>query len=362
MNASTSSMKTAERNFKSSKWLIRVATATIAAAAFLIVAALSALAATGLQRKTEPTLLDDYRRPTTIPAPDGNPMTSGKVALGKLLFFDPRLSGSGSISCSTCHSPSLGWQDGLPTGVGHRGAALARRTPTILNVAWGEPLFWDGRAESLEEQAIGPLMANMEMAGSAEKLLTFIGNSSEYREKFARAFPNEPLSVENVAKALASYERTIVSAEAPFDRWVRGDEQALSSSAKRGFVLFNTKAKCSSCHVGWRFTDDGFHDIGLPGNDMGRAKVAPGLIIAERAFKTPTLRNIAERAPYMHDGSLSTLSQVVDHYNSGFIRRTSLSDQIEQLNLSEQDKIDIIMFMKSLSSQDSPVVIPILPN
>lgn len=361
MNASTPSMKTSEQEVKS-KRSIRVAMATIVVAAFSVVVALAALAATGQQRKTEPTLLDGYRRPTTTPTPEGNPMTSGKVALGKLLFFDPRLSGSGAISCSTCHSPSLGWQDGLPKGVGHHGAVLARRTPTILNVAWGEPFFWDGRADTLEDQAKGPLMANMEMAGSSEKLLSFIRNSPAYRERFAQVFANEPLSIENVAKALASYERTIVSAEAPFDRWVRGDEQALSSSAKRGFVLFNTRAKCSSCHVGWRFTDDGFHDIGLPGNDMGRAKVAPGLIIFERAFKTPTLRNIAERAPYMHDGSLSTLAQVVDHYSGRFIRRPSLSDQITPLNISERDKADLIAFMKSLSSQDLPVAMPILPN
>lgn len=307
-------------------------------------------------------MLADYQRPGTIPSPETNPTTDEKARLGKMLFFDPRLSGSGTISCASCHNPSLGWQDGLPTAVGDHGGILKRHTPTILNAAWAEPLFWDGRAGTLEEQAVGPIMADAEMAGSKTKVIDTISTVGEYREGMAKLFGKDPYTIENVAKLIAAYERTVVSAEAPFDAWVKGNRQAISESAKRGFVLFNTKANCVSCHSTWRFTDDSFHDIGLAGDDMGRAKVAPGLVIFERAFKTPTLRNIAERAPYMHDGSLKTLEQVVDHYDHGFIQRPSLSDSMKPLHLTAGEKADLVAFMKTLSSKDAPVDYPILPR
>jgi len=307
-------------------------------------------------------MMESFRRDHAVPSPGANATTAEKVRLGKLLFFDPRLSGSGAISCASCHNPSLGWQDGLPTAVGDHGKILGRHTPTILNTAWAEPLFWDGRADTLEAQATGPIMAAAEMAGSETKVLATIKTVAAYRDGMARLFPNDPHTVENVAKLIAAYERTIVSGEAPFDRWIKGDQTALSASARRGFVLFNTKANCASCHSGWRFTDDGFHDIGLAGDDMGRAKVMPGLTILEHAFKTPTLRNIAERGPYMHDGSLRTLGEVVDHYDSGFITRPSLSDQVKPLHLTPDEKADLVAFMMTLSSNDTPVTAPVLPR
>jgi cytochrome c peroxidase len=306
-------------------------------------------------------LLQDYRRPASIPAPADNPITQAKADLGKALFFDPRLSGSGAISCASCHNPSLGWEDGLAKGVGHKGTELGRHTPTILNTAWAEPLFWDGRATTLEEQAKGPLASSAEMNMPHADVVKAVAGIPGYRKAFAAAYPGEPIDIDTIAKAIATYERTVVSADAPFDRWARGDQGAISESAKRGFVLFNTTAKCSTCHSGWRFTDDGFHDIGLAGDDMGRGKIMPGLTILERAFKTPTLRNIAERAPYMHDGSQATLEAVVDHYDKGFVRRPSLSDSIKPLNLSAQDRADLVAFMRTLSSQDAPVSLPNLP-
>jgi cytochrome c peroxidase len=308
------------------------------------------------------TMMAGYARPSDIPSPEHNPTTAEKVKLGKMLFFDPRLSGSGAISCATCHNPSLGWQDGLPTAVGDKGGILGRHTPTILNAAWMEPLFWDGRANTLEEQALGPIMAQAEMAGSPKKVLETLNNVQFYREEMARVFPHEPLSLETAAKAIAAYERTVVSGEAPFDRWIKGNDTAISDSAKRGFVLFNTKGNCAVCHAGWRFADDGFHDIGLPGNDMGRAAVLPGIVQLERAFKTPTLRNIAERGPYMHDGSIATLEGVVDHYDESFVRRPSLDAEMKSLKLTDQEKADIVAFMKTLSSDDAPVDMPILPR
>ena len=306
--------------------------------------------------------MQGYRRPADTPSPSDNPTTPAKVALGKALFFDPRLSGSGAISCASCHNPSLGWQDGLPKGVGDHGGRLGRHTPTILNVAWAEPLFWDGRAETLEAQAKGPMASPAEMNMPHDGVVAQVKSVAGYRVAFAVAFPGQPINIDNVAKAIAAYERTVVSARAPFDEWMDGDDGAVSESAKRGFALFNTTAKCSSCHTSWRFTDDGFHDIGLPGDDPGRAKFMPGITPLEHAFKTPTLRNIAERGPYMHDGSLATLDAVVDHYDHGFVNRPSLADQMKPLHLSAQDKADLVAFLRSLTSHDEAVTAPALPR
>jgi cytochrome c peroxidase len=315
-----------------------------------------------VDRNSLAAMVATYLRPTGIPAPAENAVTDARVQLGKALFFDPRLSGSGVISCASCHNPSLGWQDGLKRGVGDKGGKLGRHTPTILNTAWAEPLFWDGRAATLEEQAKGPLEAVAEMNMPHDKVVGVVRTIPGYRIAFKAAYPGEDITIDAVAKAMATYERTIVSGIAPFDRWVKGEDEAVSESAKRGFVLWNGKAKCSACHSGWRLTDDGFHDIGLPGDDIGRAKIVPGLPILNFAFKTPTLRNIADRPPYMHDGSLPTLEAVVDHYDHGFTARPSLSDGIEKLGLSAQDKADLVAFMKTLSSNDEPVVFPVLPR
>jgi cytochrome c peroxidase len=306
-------------------------------------------------------LLADYRRPATAPVPADNPMTPEKVALGQMLFFDPRLSGSGAISCASCHNPGLGWEDGLPKGLGHMGTRLGRHTPTILNVAWSEPLFWDGRAGTLEEQAMGPIVSEAEMnlpAAQAEARLRAIPG---YVDAFARVFPGKVISLDTIAAAIAAFERTVVSGVAPFDRWVDGDPQAVSDAAKRGFVLFNGKANCATCHMGWRMTDDGFHDIGLAGTDPGRAKVSPGIVQLENAFKTPTLRNIQQRAPFMHDGSLATLAAVIDHYDQGFVQRPSLDSQMRPLGLTTQEKADLVAFLESLTSTDPAPVVPALP-
>lgn len=307
-------------------------------------------------------MIAGYQRPTDIPSSAENPTTAEKARLGKMLFFDPRLSGSGAISCASCHNPSLGWQDGLARGVGDHGGVLGRHTPTILNAAWAEPLFWDGRADTLEQQAMGPMMAAAEMAGSPEKVMQTITTVAEYRDGLAKVFPGEKIGIENVAKVMAVFERGVVSGEAPFDRWIKGDEGAISPSAKRGFVVFNTKGNCASCHSSWRFTDDGFHDIGLPSDDLGRGKIVQGIVALDHAFKTPTLRNIAERGPFMHDGSLQTLEQVVDHYDHGFTQRPSVSDQVKPLNLTAGEKADLVAFMQALTSKDAPVDYPILPR
>lgn len=304
----------------------------------------------------------EYARPASVPQPQNNPITAQKVALGEMLFFDPRLSGSGLISCGTCHNPGLGWSDGLPRGVGHMGTQLDRHTPTILNVAYGEPYFWDGRAASLEDQAKGPLTSAKEMRMSVETAIPRLRTIPGYVEAFSRAYPNQPISLDTIAAAIATFERTVVSREAPFDRWVKGDEQAISSDAVRGFVLFNGKANCASCHMGWRMSDDGFHDIGLPGTDRGRAAIMPGIVQLERAFKTPTLRNINQRAPYMHDGSLPTLAAVIDHYDNGFESRSSLDTNVHKLGLTEAEKAQLLAFLNTLTSADDPIPLTMLPQ
>lgn len=305
-----------------------------------------------------------YVRPASIPYPEDNPHSDAKEVLGKMLYFDPRVSVSGTQSCATCHNPSLGWEDGMALGVGHGHKQLGRASPTILNLAWDEFYFWDGRAETLEEQALGPIQSGAEMNMPMEQLLGHLNEIEEYKPLFASAFPENPvIDDKNIAKAIATYERGVISGEAPFDRWVNGDEAAISDGAKRGFVLFNTKANCAACHSGWNFSDSSFHDIGLDSDDIGRGKLLPQVVPMQHAFKTVGLRNIDRRAPYMHNGMLKTLEEVVDHYNNGgAVKRESLSDQVFPLNLTVEEKKDLVAFLHTLTSEDKPVTAPDLPR
>jgi cytochrome c peroxidase len=302
-----------------------------------------------------------YKRPNTVPYPRDNPFSEAKVSLGQMLFFDPRVSGPGTMSCSSCHNPGLSWGDRLPTAVGSAANHLGRRSPTILNLAWADALFWDGRADTLEQQALGPMMAPGEMNQTMPHLVSLLTGMPGYRDAFGIAFPGESISDKTIAKAVATFERTVVSAEAPFDRWVNGQENAIDESAKRGFALFNGEANCSACHSGWRFTDDSFHDIGLSDADLGRGKVIQGVEPLQHAFKTPGLRNIASRAPFMHNGSIATLSDVIRHYDHGFIQRASLSTEIYKLNLTEPQIADLVALLKTLSSNDATFKVPVLP-
>ena len=304
----------------------------------------------------------EYRRPATIPFPKDNPYSVEKASLGKKLFFDTRLSAANILSCGSCHSPAYGWGDGQPTGVGHGMKKLGRRSPTIINAAFGQIFMWDGRAGSLEEQALGPIRADVEMNLPVDQLLEKLKGIDGYRPLFQAVFPREGIAPETIAKAIATYERTVVSARAPFDAWIEGDEAAISQQAVRGFVLFNTKARCTDCHTGWNFTDDSFHDIGLASTDLGRAKIVPGIEKMVYAFKTPGLREISLRGPYMHDGSIPTLDAVMDHYNRGGIDRPSRSAQIKPLRLSKQECDDLVAFMKTLTSDLAPTSAPLLPR
>jgi cytochrome c peroxidase len=304
----------------------------------------------------------EYQRPHSIQFPKDNPYTPEKANLGKMLYFDTRLSGGNLLPCATCHNPGFGWGDGLPKSVGDEMKELERRSPTLINAAWGQIFFWDGRAGSLEEQALGPIQSGAEMNMPLSQLKQRLAGIQEYKALFDAAFPGEAMSPVLLAKAIATYERTIVSNPSSFDAWIEGQEAAISSEAKRGFALFIDKAGCSSCHSGWTFTDDSFHDIGLPGNDLGRGKFMPAVVKMQHAFKTPGLREITRRAPYMHDGSLPTLEAVVEHYDQGGEDRPSRSDLIKALGLSVQEKSDLIAFLKTLTSDTDPTAVPMLPR
>lgn len=282
--------------------------------------------------------------------------------LGRDLFFDPRLSGSGWISCATCHNPGLAWGDGLPRAIGHGMKTLNRHTPTILNLAWADLLFWDGRAASLEEQALGPMTAPGEMNQDLNTLTSLLASIPGYRNLFAAAFPGQPISPKLVAAAVATFERTVVGAPTPFDRWISGNELAISETAKAGFDLFNGKAGCARCHSEWNLSDNGFHDIGITGDDVGRGKYVPDDSV-QFTFKTPGLRNIARRAPYMHDGSEPTLEKVVDFYDrGGDAKRPTLAREIKPLHLTSEEKVALVEFLRTLTSNDPMLRYPELPR
>jgi len=296
-----------------------------------------------------------FARPDHTPTPAGNPATPEKVALGARLFEDTRLSGSGDVACSSCHQADLSFTDGVDRHVGHDGQPLDRRTPPLWNLAWGLSFFWDGRASSLEAQAMVPIENEREMAGNLHTALRDLGADPQMRKAFAIAFPDDPgVTQANLAKALATFQRTLVSPETRFDRWVKGDDGALEPDELAGFALFVGKAGCAACHQGWRFTDEAFHDIGLPGEDKSRGPIL-GLQAADHAFKTPSLRERVWSAPYMHDGSLATFDDVVDHYARRVVKRPTLSADLPQrIDLSATERAQLVAFLNTLSSDDPP--------
>ena len=309
---------------------------------------------------------DPYLRPAAVPVPPDNALTPERVELGKALFFDPRLSSSRWISCASCHNPALGWSDGLPTAIGDGMKKLPRATPTVLNVAYSKILMWDGRAATLEDQATGPIKAESEMNQDMDILVERLVAIRGYRKMFERAYPGEGITETTIAKALASFQRTVVAADSPFDRWHAGDEKAVDESVKRGFRLFTGKAKCDVCHEGFNFTDDGFHNIGLKtpkgmSEDVGRYAQRK-VNINKGAFKTPTLRDVALTGPYMHNGIYKALEDVIDHYDRGGDVKHSLDPNMERLDLTSQEKQDLVSFLKSLTGDPVQVTIPLLPQ
>ncbi|MFO1147401.1 MAG: cytochrome c peroxidase [Alsobacter sp.] len=295
-----------------------------------------------------------FRRPAAIPVPAADQPNPARIALGHALFRDTRLSRDGSRSCASCHDPALAFTDGVARGKGIAGTPLARNTPHLWNLAWGETFFWDGRAGSLEAQARGPIENPLEMGQDLEVATRLMAGDEALRRHFAEAFPGESgPAAGQVLRALAAWERTLVSPPTRFDRFAEGDPVALDVRERAGFGLFLGKAGCVSCHSGWAFTDRAYHDVGLPGTDPGRAAII-GLPATEHAFRTPGLRELAWTAPYMHDGSLPSLEAVVDHYAGGMVSRPSLSPDLPRLALTPDEREALVAFLGTLSSEDPP--------
>lgn len=312
--------------------------------------------------------LKKWQLPATPPHPEGNAPTPARVALGKQLFFDTRLSGDGNMSCSSCHSPMYGWSDGLPTGRGSKSMVLDRASPTVLNTAYNGIQMWDGRKKSLEDQAMGPMEASAEMNMDFARLFGFLNGNEGYKAAFAAAYPGEAIDAGTLSKAIASFERTVLSKDSPFDHWVAGDAKAMTPDQVKGFALFidPKKANCAACHSGANFTDNSFHNLGLASfgkdnPDLGRYTQRP-VASMKGAFKTPTVRDAERTAPYFHDGSARTLEELVDFYAQGGIVKTNRSASMKELNLSADEKAQLVAFMRALTSPSKPFVLPELPR
>lgn len=295
------------------------------------------------------------------PLPNNLPISPAqrlKIDLGRSLFFDTRLSGDRASSCATCHDPNKAFGDGRPLGTGHGGVSLLRHTPTLLNVSMGVLQFWDGRADGLEAQAVMPIMADAEMNLRSEvDIVQRLREKPDYDPRFQQVYGSSP-NLKLLGDSIAAFEATLTTPDSPFDRYVRGDRNALTLQQKRGLVLMIGKASCVQCHSGPNFTDGKFHNIGLPpvsgaAADFGRFNVTKNE--ADRgAFKTPTLRNVAITGPYMHNGGMATLETVIDHYSRGGEEVAGKSDLIFELDLTANEKLDLIAFLKSLTGTYPP--------
>jgi cytochrome c peroxidase len=320
--------------------------------------------------------------PLTIP--NDNPQTPEKIALGKRLFNDKRFSKNGTISCASCHRPELAFADGLAHAKGIDNQVGVRNTPSILNAAFYDTFFLDGRAQSLEKQALGPLMNPIEHGLTGiQDVVTLVKNDPAYTSALTKVFNVNPeqITVDHVSQAIASYERTLIAGNSPFDRYLYGkDKSAMSENAIRGLAVFRRKGNCITCHeISWQsalFTDNRFYNIGvgfrhieplLKELEDGQSSTQLALTDAQRSelghyqvtlnkvdlgrFKTPTLRNVALTAPYMHDGSLATLADVVEHYDKGGDGNGYSDDKIFPLHLTVREKADLVEFMQALTSE-----------
>ncbi len=297
--------------------------------------------------------------PLSIPA--NNRPTVTTVALGRKLFYDPKVSLDATVSCASCHNPALGFSDGRPVSVGAASKRGRRNAPTVLNAAYLPIQFWDGRAKTLEEQAAGPIANPVEMNHPHTVFLAKLNGDPVYREQFAHAFGPGLITLNKVEKCLASFERTMLSGDSPFDRYeYGGDKKALSPAAIRGLQVFRdaNKGNCAACHtIGEHyalFTDGKFHNLGVGMNadgeltDLGRYEQTRQES-DKGAFRTPTLRNVARTGPYMHDGSEKTLKQVVDFYVGGGNSNPQLDPQIKPLHLTAEERDDLVQFLDSLT-------------
>lgn len=293
-----------------------------------------------------------------MPVPEDNEMTDEKLALGQMLYFDERLSGNNELSCASCHAPAAGYGDGLAKFIGFEGFNGPRNSPTIINAGYYKENFWDGRAGSLEEQAVGPITAAGEMNQDLDELVTELSAIPGYADEFNKVF-NEPITTDNIAKAIAAFERTIVVTDTAFDKYLAGDEDAITDEAKEGMKLFVGKGNCISCHAGPLLSDHNYYNLGMEGDD-GRFAVT-GQEVDKGAFRTSALRGVAHTAPFMHDGSLATLDDVVNYYNNGGGAHANKSALIQPLNLTEEEVSYLVAFLESMSGEPPMFEAPELP-
>jgi cytochrome c peroxidase len=290
-----------------------------------------------------------------VPWPADNPYSPDKAELGRALFFDPRLSQDSKVSCANCHMPKYAFGDGLKVSEGFQGQTGRRNAPTVINRAYSLAQFWDGRAATLEEQVKGPIENPVEMALTLDAAVERLRRIPGYAAWFERVFGTRDFTIEHVTKAVATFERTVLSGNSPYDRYKAGDKKAMSAAQVRGMKVFFEKAKCDQCHEGINFTTNAFHNLGVGMDkpnppDLGRYEITKDPK-DWGAFKTPTLRDVALTAPYMHDGSLKTLEEVVEFYNRGGIPNQNRDEKITALRLSERDRKDLVEFLKALSGE-----------
>ena len=303
--------------------------------------------------------------PAQVPTPPTNLTYLQKVDLGKQLYFDTRLSKNNTVSCAFCHNPGTGFADARQVSIGAFGTAGGRQAPTVYNTGFIPLQFWDGRAGSLEEQAIGPIHNPVEMAEQHNTVVPKIAKIPEYHKQFHLVFGGGA-SLQHVAEAIAAFERTIVSQNSSFDKHVLGDAGSMNEAAVRGLDLFKGKARCILCHNGPNFTDNKFHNIGVP--QVGPLKEDLGRFMVTRAekdkgaFKTPTLRSIVETAPYMHDGAFKTLEEVIDFFDQGGGNNPHLSPLMKPLGLSSEEKADLREFLTALTGAPLKITVPKLPK
>ena len=293
-----------------------------------------------------------------------------RIQLGKALFFDPRLSDSKKISCSSCHLPERSWTDGIARSIGHEDQVNKRNSPTILNTWFYKELFWDGRSNSLEDQAFSPINGEAEMHSDMPAVLTKLRRIKGYRPMFEQAFGSAEISPETLTGALAVYQRTIVSQPSSFDRFMLGEKDALTDDALRGLHIFRMRAGCMNCHHGPMFSDNGYHNTGIDNYDVhqldkGRYNFTKREEDAGK-FRTPSLRDVTRTGPWMHNGSFTRLADIIEAYNRGMItnqdpRLPAKDKLIKPLALSLQDKNDLLAFLHAISAAPAVVTRPVLP-
>jgi len=286
--------------------------------------------------------------------PRTNPYSADKVELGRYLYFDRRLSADETVSCASCHDPQKAFTDGAPVSTGIRAQKGNRSSPTIINRGYSLAQFWDGRASTLEEQAKGPMADAKEMGNTHEAIVEKLKAIAGYRALFAKVYGTDEITIDRASMAIACFERTVLSGNAPYDRYKKGDKKAMTPEQVRGMSVFVEKAKCDRCHEGPNFTLNAYSNLGV-GTDKADPDVGRFAVTHDPhdwgVFKTPTLREVEHTAPYMHDGSLKTLDDVVEFYNKGGIKNKNLDVNIKPLNLTDQDKKDIVAFLKALSGE-----------